>query len=213
MVTGSDSFLQVMLASKFRSRAAATGSGHAVIKTVAHHHQVRFAKISNPKLRGATEWVAVMARFDGGSGEQNVIVSSKPFRVSNSCDGPVSFNGRMIASLDHHYCNYIGLRVPSQLLTRSCFDSHQLSRRHRLLLLLSNLAQGTKVNPALITAVRADIAQLIDNDVELAAKFLRLGFHDSVGGPDGCVSWCYESVVVETIIRSHVLGSDCVYIG
>lgn len=51
-----------------------------------------FGKISNPNLSGATEWVAVMARFDGGS----VIVASNPFRVSSSCDGPVSSNGRMI---------------------------------------------------------------------------------------------------------------------
>jgi len=40
----------------------------------------------------------------------------------------------------------------------------------------------------LIKLARADIAQLIKADIALAAKFLRLGFHDSVGGADGCVS-------------------------
>jgi hypothetical protein len=55
-----------------------------------------FGKISNPKLTGADQWVAVMARFNSGSGQLNVIVSSEPFRVSNSCDGPVSSNGRMV---------------------------------------------------------------------------------------------------------------------
>ena len=44
------------------------------------------------------------------------------------------------------------------------------------------------ISSALIKLVRQDIANLIDNDIKLAAKFLRLGFHDSVGGPDGCVS-------------------------
>jgi hypothetical protein len=40
----------------------------------------------------------------------------------------------------------------------------------------------------LIQLAREDIARLIRADIKLAAKFLRLGFHDSVGGPDGCVS-------------------------
>ena len=44
------------------------------------------------------------------------------------------------------------------------------------------------MGPTLIQLVRQDIARLISADIKLAAKFLRLGFHDSVGGPDGCVS-------------------------
>ena len=44
------------------------------------------------------------------------------------------------------------------------------------------------ISSALIKLVREDIANLIDDDIKLAAQFLRLGFHDSVGGPDGCVS-------------------------
>ena len=45
------------------------------------------------------------------------------------------------------------------------------------------------MSAALIKLVRSDIARLIGSDIALAAKFLRLGFHDSVGGPDGCVSF------------------------
>ena len=48
--------------------------------------------------------------------------------------------------------------------------------------------QATKVSQKLVNTVRQDITQLIKSDIALAAKFLRLGFHDSVGGPDGCVS-------------------------
>ena len=44
------------------------------------------------------------------------------------------------------------------------------------------------ISSELIQLVRQDIASLINADIKLAAKFLRLGFHDSVGGPDGCVS-------------------------
>ena len=45
------------------------------------------------------------------------------------------------------------------------------------------------VGHALIAAVRQEVASLIDADITIASKFLRLGFHDSVGGPDGCVSF------------------------
>ena len=38
-----------------------------------------------------------------------------------------------------------------------------------------------------IADARAAIASLIEDDQTLAPKFLRLGFHDSVGGVDGCV--------------------------
>ena len=44
------------------------------------------------------------------------------------------------------------------------------------------------ISSELIAIVRQDIALLIHADSELAAPFLRLGFHDSLGGPDGCVS-------------------------
>jgi hypothetical protein len=47
------------------------------------------------------------------------------------------------------------------------------------------------ISSELIADVREDIAQLIYADSELAAPFLRLGFHDSIGGPDGCVS-CFS---------------------
>ena len=38
-----------------------------------------------------------------------------------------------------------------------------------------------------IQAARRDIVQLINTNQKLAAKFLRLSFHDCVGGCDGCV--------------------------
>jgi hypothetical protein len=49
------------------------------------------------------------------------------------------------------------------------------------------------ISSELIAIVREDIAQLIYADGDLAAPFLRLGFHDSIGGPDGCVSYLSES--------------------
>jgi hypothetical protein len=55
-----------------------------------------FGKISNPKLTGDDKWVAVIARFNSGSNSQKVVTMSKPFRVSNSCEGPVRSNGRMM---------------------------------------------------------------------------------------------------------------------
>jgi hypothetical protein len=42
-----------------------------------------------------------------------------------------------------------------------------------------------------IQLVRRKIGGLIEDDISLAAKFLRLAFHDSVGGSDGCVSCSY----------------------
>ncbi len=57
-----------------------------------------------------------------------------------------------------------------------------------------------KMSKTLINFVREDITQLIKDDVEMAAKFLRLGFHDSVGGPDGCVSSRFEFHMVGYII-------------
>eukprot|EP00543_Licmophora_paradoxa_P004946 CAMPEP_0202441846 /NCGR_PEP_ID=MMETSP1360-20130828/1354_1 /ASSEMBLY_ACC=CAM_ASM_000848 /TAXON_ID=515479 /ORGANISM="Licmophora paradoxa, Strain CCMP2313" /LENGTH=650 /DNA_ID=CAMNT_0049057019 /DNA_START=102 /DNA_END=2054 /DNA_ORIENTATION=- len=44
-----------------------------------------------------------------------------------------------------------------------------------------------QVTPSLITQAREDIEALINTDIALAAKFLRLSFHDCVGGCDGCV--------------------------
>ena len=55
-----------------------------------------FGRISNPKLTGDDKWVAVIARFTSGSNSQKVVAMSKPFRVSNSCDGPVRSNRRMM---------------------------------------------------------------------------------------------------------------------
>ena len=52
------------------------------------------------------------------------------------------------------------------------------------------------MSAALIKLVRRDIARLIQADIALAAKFLRLGFHDSVGGPDGCVSCLRDLLVI-----------------
>ena len=61
----------------------------------------------------------------------------------------------------------------------------------------------TKVSQTLINFVRDDIAQVIKDDVEMAAKFLRLGFHDSVGGPDGCVRifLCLRSSTLDNIFQ------------
>ena len=39
-----------------------------------------------------------------------------------------------------------------------------------------------------VRLVRQDVRQIIKDDIKWAAKFLRLAFHDSVGGSDGCVS-------------------------
>ena len=49
------------------------------------------------------------------------------------------------------------------------------------------------ISSELIAIVREDIVQLIKDDSDLAAPFLRLGFHDSIGGPDGCVSYLCET--------------------
>ena len=40
---------------------------------------------------------------------------------------------------------------------------------------------------AAVQAARSDIVQIINNEPKMAAKFLRLSFHDCVGGCDGCV--------------------------
>ena len=45
--------------------------------------------------------------------------------------------------------------------------------------------------PAAVTLVRKQIKEVIRDDKKLAAKFLRLAFHDSVGGADGCVRTRY----------------------
>ena len=43
--------------------------------------------------------------------------------------------------------------------------------------------------PAVVDLVRKEIKEIIRADIKLAAKFLRMAFHDSVGGADGCVSF------------------------
>jgi hypothetical protein len=47
-----------------------------------------------------------------------------------------------------------------------------------------------------VQLVRRKIGRLIENDISLAAKFLRLAFHDSVGGADGCVSYIVEEEIL-----------------
>lgn len=42
--------------------------------------------------------------------------------------------------------------------------------------------------PAAVELARRDIKAIVKKDIKLASKFLRLAFHDSVGGVDGCVS-------------------------
>ena len=42
--------------------------------------------------------------------------------------------------------------------------------------------------PTAVDLTRKAIRDLIRDDIALAAKFLRMAFHDSVGGADGCVS-------------------------
>ena len=66
------------------------------------------------------------------------------------------------------------------------------------------------INPEQIADVRADIAQLIYADITLAADFLRLGFHDSIGGPDGCVSCLSKSQVIYwQNMGSHIRCLGC----
>jgi hypothetical protein len=60
------------------------------------------------------------------------------------------------------------------------------------------IEKPTGMGEASIAWARSDIKKLIDADVELGAKFLRLGFHDCVGGCDGCVS----NATPRTAVRS-----------
>lgn len=47
----------------------------------------------------------------------------------------------------------------------------------------------TQLSDESLTLVRRELETLIDDEgIALAAKFLRLGFHDCAGGCDGCVS-------------------------
>jgi hypothetical protein len=52
----------------------------------------------------------------------------------------------------------------------------------------SNTPAPTPISDDFIESAKADILALTSNNVPLKAKFLRLGFHDCVGGCDGCVS-------------------------
>ena len=45
---------------------------------------------------------------------------------------------------------------------------------------------GTTVEEAIVAA-RADIRSILDRDINMAAKFVRLAFHDCIGGCDGCI--------------------------
>ena len=51
--------------------------------------------ISSPNLSSATEWVAFLARFDGGSAPYEVVATSATFRVDTSCSAPVSAKGNI----------------------------------------------------------------------------------------------------------------------
>lgn len=50
------------------------------------------------------------------------------------------------------------------------------------------VASPTEIDAESLSLVRRDLETLITNNITLGAKFLRLGFHDCVGGCDGCVS-------------------------
>ena len=52
----------------------------------------------------------------------------------------------------------------------------------------SNTPAPTPTPNDLIENAKSDILALTTNNIPLKAKFLRLGFHDCVGGCDGCVS-------------------------
>jgi hypothetical protein len=52
----------------------------------------------------------------------------------------------------------------------------------------SFLVRKPPFGPAAVELARQDIKAIIKDDIKLASKFLRLAFHDSVGGTDGCVS-------------------------
>ena len=52
----------------------------------------------------------------------------------------------------------------------------------------SNTPAPTPAPNDLIENAKADILALTTNNIPLKAKFLRLGFHDCVGGCNGCVS-------------------------
>jgi len=50
------------------------------------------------------------------------------------------------------------------------------------------VAAPTDINEESLSLVRSDFETLITKNITLAAKFLRLAFHDCTGGCDGCVS-------------------------
>ena len=49
-----------------------------------------FANITTPNLSGAAKWIAVLARFEGGTGPFELIVKSATMLVSTNCAGTVS---------------------------------------------------------------------------------------------------------------------------
>jgi len=49
------------------------------------------------------------------------------------------------------------------------------------------VAAPTDINEESLSLVRSDFETLITKNITLAAKFLRLAFHDCTGGCDGCV--------------------------
>jgi hypothetical protein len=49
------------------------------------------------------------------------------------------------------------------------------------------LRRNLQTTEEVIDLVKDDVAALVNNNEELAAKFVRLVFHDCVGGCNGCV--------------------------
>jgi hypothetical protein len=57
------------------------------------------ATIASPNFSGATTWVAVLARFDGGTSSSELIVKSATFQVRNDCSVSVSTNFSLVEIL------------------------------------------------------------------------------------------------------------------
>ena len=55
-----------------------------------------FANITSPNLGGAAKWVAVLARFQGGTGPFALIAKSTTMLVSTKCAGTVSLRKPVI---------------------------------------------------------------------------------------------------------------------
>jgi hypothetical protein len=58
-------------------------------------------RISNPNLSNSTDWVAFLARFDGGVAPYELVAASATFRVDITCSEPVSAK-QMYAFITSH---------------------------------------------------------------------------------------------------------------